>query len=92
MKNIYKFLKGKKTKTTGKKLKPKFVLKMTGEPKPLTDLTFTIKKKHVACVKKIKVVVVKPGGDTVSVNTIIKKYLEFCYICPSHKHKPEANE
>lgn len=67
LKNITKFLNGKKTKTIGKKLKPKFVLKITGEPKPLTDLKFKIKKKHVACVKKVKVVLVKPDGNKVSV-------------------------
>lgn len=92
MKNITKFLNGKKTKTIGKKRKPRFVLKFIGEPKPLTDLKFKIKKKHVTCVKKIIVKVVKPDLDKVSVKKIIKKYLEFSCICPLHKHMSEANE
>lgn len=91
MKNITKFINGKKTKTIGEKLKPKVVLKISGSPKPLTDLKFKIKKKHLACVKKVIVVVVKPNLDKVSIRKI-EKYLKFCYICPWYKLVPEANE
>ena len=70
LKNITKFINGKKTKTIGKKLKPKVVLKITGEPKPLTYLKFKIKKKHLACVKKVIVVVVKPNLDRVSIRKL----------------------
>lgn len=56
LKNIMKFLKGKKTKTINEKKKVKVVFKVV-PPKVLTYLSFVIKKKHLNCVKKVIVVV-----------------------------------
>lgn len=56
LKNIKKFIEGKKTKTTGKKAKPKIVLKLE-KPEEITDVSFKIKKKHIKRVEKVKVIV-----------------------------------
>lgn len=69
LKNITKFIEGKKTKTTGKKAKPRIVLKFE-TPKELTDLSFKLKKKHIKRVKKVKVIV----GD-VSIKYIFQTYI-----------------
>lgn len=62
LKNIVKFLKGKKTKTINEKIKAKIIFKVV-PPKELTYLSFSIKRKQLKCVKKV---IVKVGN--VSIN------------------------